>query len=134
MQGGNNFKFKQNDKILTKNHSSDFDMCSSPPKDQFFCVKILFFSCMRLSTDESVKKHQFWMLEKLKFLFYWFKILQPMTSQIEISTGLLLWYWFKEVQIVKKSSYIPAYTRTLVLRKELRRSRLKPNSARMASI
>ena len=55
-QGGNTFKFKQNDKILTKNHSSDFDMCSSPLMDQFFCVKILFFSCMRLSTDENIKK------------------------------------------------------------------------------
>ena len=40
-------------KLLTKSHSSDFDMCSSPLMDQFFCVKILFFSCM---TDENIKK------------------------------------------------------------------------------
>ena len=49
------FIFKQNDKIFTTNNSSDFDKCSSPLMDQFFCVKIPFFSCMRLSTDENIK-------------------------------------------------------------------------------
>ena len=80
LQGGYTFKFKQNDKILTKNHSSDFDMYSSPLMDQFFCVKILFFSCMRLSTDENIKnfsKHQKWnqfrVLGISDFLFYWFE-------------------------------------------------------------
>ena len=78
--GGHTFKFSQNDGTLTKNHSSDFNMCSSPYMDQFFCVQIFCFSCMRLSTDETVKnfsKHQKWnqfrMLGKLDFLSHWFE-------------------------------------------------------------
>ena len=52
------FRFKQNDKVLTKNHSSDFDMCSSPLMDQFFCVKILFFQ---------LHETQYWWEYKITF-------------------------------------------------------------------